>query len=174
MEENPIPPPAYAAYPRNDAQPIYGTSEKLFRLYRGYHGLSYVFLFGFLCYPLAILAGSYLGQPGRETIGYVLGIFPLASFITMYFFSVRSNMDIGFGNNMPPVLSAILGLVTPLACLIKCIVMQMVSTSEMKKYGIVTRPFRGINSAVVKATIAEIKLREQGNPISSAAPFQTQ
>ena len=170
MSEQPtIPPPAYASYPRAGfTETMYGTSEKLRRLYRGYHGMSYTFLLGVLCYISALAVGAVIQQPGYETIGWVLVIFPAASFFAMYYLSIRSVRDVGYGNGWADALGILLGLIVPFMCLILCAVFGYLASSEMKKYGIVTRSFKGIDKVQVKDTIARLAEMEQASQPTQA------
>lgn len=158
-----------AAYPRGYA-PIngrYGTSEKLVKLHRGYHGLSYTFLFMFLTY-IFLVAAIIVGD--NSTVGGVLlGIICLACFVTIFYFSIRSCKDIGEGCNWSPIAGLLLGIFTPFIGLIMFVVIQMLAISEMKNYGIQSRAFRGISSKEIKAKIEELRSLEQSSSGSLTA-----
>jgi hypothetical protein len=177
LNEGPIPPPRenYAAYPRANVGPgfIYGTSEKLTKLYRGYHGMSYAVLCAIGTYILMLPPAACFGNPGWEILGYILCILPIASFVGIFFFSVRSGMDIGFGNGWSPAFGVILGILAPCVGVIMCIVMQYLATAEMKRYGIVTRPFLGIDRDHVRATIANLAAMEKSLQPGIQSQFQT-
>ncbi len=176
MNDGPVPPPieGYAAYPRANVTEVgvYGTSEKLTRLYRGYHGMSYSVLCAIGAYALLFPGLAFVEKPGWEILGYALFILPLASVIGIFFFSIRSGRDIGYGNDWSPALGVILGILAPCVGIIMCIVMQYLATAEMKRYGIVTRPFRGLDRALVRSTIARLAAIE--NPSQQAAQSQFQ
>jgi hypothetical protein len=164
MEGNPIPPPpAYAAYPRADYGQVYGTSEKLTRLYRGYHGLSYTFLCIFVGIVFMIAAGSVSGAKGSDALVILFFLLAAAGYLASFYFSVRSGLDIGFGNGWAPATGVILGIIAPIVGIIMIVVMQYLAIGEMTRYGIKNRAFRGISKATVKERIAQLAAMENGS-----------
>ena len=161
MEETPVPPPpAYAAYPRANAGSMYGTSEKLTRLYRGYHGMSYCFLFMFLAFIPFFAGVGLASSPGNEVWGILCFIVAATSYIGAFYMSIRSGGDIGFGIGWPPAVGIMLGILTPLVGIIMAIVLQYVAVGEMKNYGIKNRAFKGLSKVEVRSKIEELATME--------------
>lgn len=168
MEGSPTPPPAYAAYPRAHDAPMYGTSEKLSRLYRGYCGTSYTFLCGILVYVTFLFAGGVASSNGKEILGYILFVLPVACVVGTFYFSIRAALDIGFASGWPPVAGILLGLFTPIMCLVMCAIMGFIASVELKNYGIKYRSFRGLDKNLVRDTIAKMaEMENSSQPFSS-------
>jgi hypothetical protein len=158
MSEGSIPPiqPSYVAYPRGNVPQFYGSSEKLTRLYRGYHGLSYCFV----CLLLAtfgIFGGiGLMSSKGSELIGIAAMILGIGFYIGAFYFGVRSGGDVGFGNGWAPSTGPILGFFAPLVGIIMIGILQYLATTEMKQYGITVGSFSGVKKAKVMAKIDEL------------------
>jgi hypothetical protein len=159
MNENPIPPPpqaGFAAYPRAGQFQVYGTSEKLTRLFRGYHGMSYTFLLMILSTILLFVGIGVSGTKGSEAIGIALLVLAVPSYVATFFLSVRSGGDIGFGNGWSPAMGGILGFLAPLVGIIMIGIIQYLALDEMKRYGIKTGTFSGVNKHAVRQKIDEL------------------
>lgn len=160
IQAPPQAPPTMASYPRaGQMSGIYGTSEKLTRLYRGYHGLSYTFLFIILAYCL-FFATIVTYDQVSPIVGVLVGIATVASVVAGFYFSIRSCKDIAFGCSWKEVTGIILGIVVPFGGLIVYVVMQMLAINEIKNYGVSSGPFSGVKGRLVKAKIEELRSLE--------------
>ena len=167
MSETPIsPPPAYVEYPRANMPTVYGTSEKLSRLYRGYHGMSYTFLFIFLAIVALIIGSQNVSSRGIEPVGYFCLFMTLLAYVIAFFFGIRSGIDIGYASGWSPAFGPILGFFAPIAGLIVIVILQQLALAEMKRYGSRSGSFTGIRGTVVKARIAElVAIEGQSQPV---------
>ena len=167
MNDASAPPPQenFAYYPRGDVQTLYGTSEKLTRLYRGYSGSSLTFLMGIVTYILLLPGSTLIQQKGFEIIGAILFILPIAGVVAVFYLSIRSATDIAFGCNYAPAFGIILGIFAPFMCLIACAIMGYLASTEMKQYGLRTRFFQGFKKVEVEWTVDRLKTMEQSAPV---------
>ena len=157
MEGSPTPPPpAYAAYPRAEYGAVYGSSEKLIRLYRGYHGMSYTFLMIFVSIIFMMAAGFTTGAKGGDSFVILIFVLAAVGYLASFYFSIRSGLDIGFGNDWPKVTGITLGVLAPVVGIIMIVIVQYLAIGEMGKYGIKNRAFRGISKVEVKERIAQL------------------
>lgn len=163
MSEGTTPPPVqsgYAAYPR--AQ-FYGSAEKLERLYRAYHGMSYVFLSGVVAYIFLFVTLFGFSSDGNMAVGVIGAILCIAAIVRMFYLSIRSCKDVGYGADWKDSTGLLLGIVMPLVGLIGIIVIQYLAMEEMKRYDPSIRSFFGIRKAALKSKIDELKRLESSS-----------
>ena len=132
--------------------------------------MSYTILFGFLAIILTIVGFNLLSERGTIVFGEVVLIVSAVSLIATFYVSIRSGIDIGFGNNWSSGMGAVLGFLSPIVGVIMLIVMQYLAIGEMGRYGIRNRSFRGVSGADVRARVAELVAMEQASqPVYSPA-----
>lgn len=147
------PPPQYAAYPRASAVP-YGSPEKLKALGEGYYGLNWAFLINIVLGFVVNYTVSYGG------IRYFLVLAPVL-LLVIAAITYPSTKKIAFGMGWAPgyaiLASLLIGLNAVLCCgIIGYIVMQMIASNEMKRYGL--KPgMLGIRKRDWKAAIAAME-----------------
>ncbi|MBI1334842.1 MAG: hypothetical protein GC165_18400 [Armatimonadetes bacterium] len=168
----PTPPPVFASYPRAGyAQQVYGTSEKLWRLFRGYHGMSYAFLA--LCLSILCLLGgvaSSTPQGSLTALGVALMVAGIISYIGAFYLGARAGADIGYGQGWASGVGLFLGFISILLGLLVIAILQYLALGEIKRYGIAPRSFGGIKKRSVMEKIEELKAYESGSqPMAAPA-----
>jgi hypothetical protein len=163
MSEGSIPPvqPSYVAYPRGNVPQFYGSSEKLRKLYRGYHGLSYCVLTLILA-AITIMGGAVLmGSKGSEVIGAIVMILGIGLYIFAIVLGFKAGRDIGFGSGWSPAMGPIMGLLAPLVGIVMIAILQYLAIAEIKRYGIKIGSFSGLKKALVMEKIDELVAAER-------------
>ncbi len=144
----------------------YGSSDKLQALSDGYFGMNWVFLANVVIVVASRVGGALLIGPDESSIDpatalvFFFGTFAVL-FLVVSIATFPFNKKIGVGRGWSPFgavfASFLLGLNSALCCgVIGYVVMQMIASTEMKKYGIKTT-FFGLKKKVIKARIDEIR-----------------
>jgi hypothetical protein len=132
-----VPPSEFAAYPRPQLG-THGAREKLRALGEGYFGLSWVFLANLmLALGTPLLLTPVLVLPG------------LVALLVVIVANYRYNQKIAFGKGWPPRFGVYASIFTGISAILCCgiggyVVMQLVASKEMRKYGVKTG-FLGIS-----------------------------
>ncbi len=150
-----VPPPQFTSYPRGA---IYGSSEKLEALYKGYFGLNKIFLVNVI---IALVINAAFRSTGNVVI--LLGGM-LALFVVVVAGTLPFNKQIAIGKDWQPgqaiLASILMGINSALCCgIIGYVVMQQLASTEIKKYGLKVG-FGGFKKKELEAAIAN--LRSQG------------
>lgn len=151
--------PGQSYYPRGSFAPAFGTSEKLRRLYRGYHGLA----FSYLSTCVAI-SGAIILSVDPALIFRVVGVTLIGLFgILSYAFAIRSLAYIVYGCGWSQGFGLLLGILSffalpvVLAYLLRCAII------EIKRYGIRIDSLKGTKRALVAKAIAELEVIEKAS-----------
>jgi hypothetical protein len=177
VSEQNIPPildSGFVAYPRGSEEPIFGSSEKLTKLYRGYHGMSYSFLFVFLSVICLIATSALFTQKGYDVFAIVSMLVGIAAFVAAIIFGVRSGIDIGYGVGWTQAAGAILGFLAPFVGVLMIAIIQYIAIGEIKRYGIPIGSFSGIKGKLVRAKIKELAAIETSSRPNSPSLIESQ
>ncbi len=165
-----VPPEGYAAYPRGIPSAEYGSADKLQALADGYFGLNYVFIVNVLLALASRFAGVSVETP-QAALAY-FAIFATVTFLAVAGLSFPCNKKIAFGKDWPIgnaiLASVLMGLNSVLCCgIIGYIVMQVIASNEMKKYGLAAGAF-GVRKKWVAERIRQIReveaAKQSNNP----------
>jgi hypothetical protein len=173
MQQPPEPPPQFAAYPRASAS-LYGASDKLRALAKGYFGLNKVFLVNIVLVFGLRAAGASVSTVETAIlflIGEVLLLGLVVGFATYPF-----NKSIGYGANWGPgiaVLTSFLMAINSALCcgIIGYVVVQQIASKEMSKYGLKPAFFGGIKKHEVEAVISALQAQERGTYTGEPPPM---
>lgn len=168
----PTPPPVFASYPRAGyAQQVYGTSEKLWRLYRGYHGMSWTFLLLVLSIVGLVGVGVCASPETSNTVLLIAFLLVcVAAGVACLYMAGRSGGDIGYGQGWSTGLGIFLGILAVFVGVILIAILQYLAMGEMRRYGVVPRSFGGLKKKVVLEKIEELKAYESGSqPMAAPA-----
>ena len=164
MQQPPEPPPQYAAYPR-ESRAVYGSAEQLRALYKGYSGLTLVFVLNILLSLL--IQALFMNAGGGEDalLIWLIGSAVIGVFVALA--TYRCNKSIAYGANWHPSMailaSTLMGLNSALCCgIIGYVVLQQLATNEMKKYGLKSRFFGGIRKREVEQIAVELETLQRG------------
>lgn len=172
MEGNPTPPPvAYAAYPRVGDTNAYGTSEKLIDLFKGYHGMSYTFLWAVVGQVAFFVGIAMLSSKDVEIYGALVMLIGIVGIIFSIYTSVKACVRIGNASNMSRGVSILLGVIAPFVGIIMIVIVQYIALEEIKRYGVKTGVFGGLKKKAVVECIEWLQQHE-GKPVTGLATSQ--
>jgi hypothetical protein len=175
MQEPPEPPPQYAAYPRPYAtSAMYGSADKVRALYKGYQGLSAVFVLNIL---LAFILGftvSAIRTPEGAALVYIGGFGVLFVIIALTTYS--PNKQIAYGANWASGMALLASLLIALNSVVCCgiigyVVVQQLAANEMKKYGLKSHLFGGIRKREVEQVAQQLETLQRSHQSSATTGY---
>jgi len=166
----PIAPPpqvGFASYPRANVPTVYGSSEKLSRAYRGYHGFSYTLILTISAY-VAWIGGAVVMTDSSSSVGGILLLLvALVLTVGTFYMSIRSSQDLAFACGWTSIVGIVFGIFGPLIGVIGLGIFQFLAVNEMKNYGLGLQAFRGIRKKDYLAILEELQQYERSSPVAT-------